>query len=1150
MSKYDPIRKYEWPVDAGNVSPAASAVTSVSGTVNIEGLELLAPTYLLQSDSTLLTNRRVLAGGDGVELTDGGAASTMTIAVDVTDILGTGLAEDGSNNLILPTPGTLTVATANSATAPHTHGVTSSSSPGAAASLLASDANGGLFLDTDTLAVSGLYDAAWVNAGSPDGTAAFKVRAAAVDDLSWVVQKIGSQTADLTRILDTAGDSYWKTTSAGNLESGNPGYTANAAGWQLSPGGDAEFNSVSARGEFKASVFVYGEIHADSGSIAVMDAAVLAEAFTVGGATPGTAPPTANFTVDDDTGDAPHTVNFTDASTGSITSYSWDFDNDGDEDSTDTDPTYIYTEPGVYSPKLTVTGAGGSNSVIKRGLITVTDPALPSETRVTDGLVHLWLFDETAGLVARDSAAGSKYDLYLESLDAVAWRVDVEQPYLGGYLDVTAATILTSTFPATTLIAACQATSEISIEAWIQPANTTQSGRIWSLAADTGNINAELSQAGTALDARCRSTGTNDAGAPGLTSTAGMATTELMHVVFTRSSAGAMKLYVDGVEDSGAALTVAGDFSGWNSGYSISAANIATEDRPWTGRIYLAAVYSKELSSAEVVQNFNAGGGVVTPALTPPVAAFGANVTTISVNDTVTFTDASTNTPTSWYWTFGDGDTSTSQNPNHQYTATGKFTVSLQATNADGSDWEIKVDYITVGASPPTSGYYVSPGGDNNGAGTYADPWRTIDYGVDQLSAGQTLYIMAGTYHETVTVTKNGTAIAPIRVMAYPGASPVLDGEYTLPTGTPITFTNPEVSYLDCTRNAIIDFTNSSYVTFQGLEVKRSRGRAFLINPDSSHITIQDCTAHDNRHAGVSAEGPHVTVSGSIFYRNSDYCTKARANEPTWPPCVRAYQTHSLTVDDCLIYNNWTEGVSLRTVEDCTVQNTIVGDNMRTGIYMNKATGTLVQRNLVFGTLPAFCTNVPKSIGINLESGGGDHRSEDNTVINNICISARQCFESGSAFEPGWGGLVDSTIAGNTFYAYSGAQTIRIAVNPENSGTIFKDNIIVGPAVASGDVATTGITFDYNHWQNLPPSALRGAHDTAGGDPKLWNPESNPTTASITGSTRETYGERFKLLDGSICRNAGVAVAAVTDDFWETARPVGAGTDIGAHERA
>ncbi|MBI9069312.1 MAG: PKD domain-containing protein [Salinivirgaceae bacterium] len=83
-----------------------------------------------------------------------------------------------------------------------------------------------------------------------------------------------------------------------------------------------------------------------------------------------------------------------------------------------------------------------------------------------------------------------------------------------------------------------------------------------------------------------------------------------------------------------------------------------------------------------------------------PVAAFSGTPLTICVGETVTFTDASTNTPTSWLWNFGDAGTSDIQNPTHTYNTPGNYTVTLTATNASGSDSEIKTAYITVNNTP------------------------------------------------------------------------------------------------------------------------------------------------------------------------------------------------------------------------------------------------------------------------------------------------------------------------------------------------------------------------------------------------------------------------------------------------------------------
>ncbi len=68
-------------------------------------------------------------------------------------------------------------------------------------------------------------------------------------------------------------------------------------------------------------------------------------------------------------GPAPLSVGFTDGSTGTISSYTWNF-GDGSS-STLKNPTHTYASPGVYSVTLTVSGSGGTKSVTKSGYIKV-----------------------------------------------------------------------------------------------------------------------------------------------------------------------------------------------------------------------------------------------------------------------------------------------------------------------------------------------------------------------------------------------------------------------------------------------------------------------------------------------------------------------------------------------------------------------------------------------------------------------------------------------------------------------------------------------------------------------------------------------------------------------------------------------------------
>lgn len=97
-------------------------------------------------------------------------------------------------------------------------------------------------------------------------------------------------------------------------------------------------------------------------------------------------PPSASFSVDVDSGNAPLTVNFGNVSDGPITSREWDL-GDGTT-STDQSPNHRYTLAGTYTVQLKVTGPGGTDTSQMADLIAVS-PGPPFSLEVSPSEVTL-----------------------------------------------------------------------------------------------------------------------------------------------------------------------------------------------------------------------------------------------------------------------------------------------------------------------------------------------------------------------------------------------------------------------------------------------------------------------------------------------------------------------------------------------------------------------------------------------------------------------------------------------------------------------------------------------------------------------------------------------------------------------------------------
>ncbi len=131
------------------------------------------------------------------------------------------------------------------------------------------------------------------------------------------------------------------------------------------------------------------------------------EDYTVSFAPPVPLPPVAAFTADNTTIAIGGTVNFTDQSQNTPTSWAWTFPGGTPPSSTDQNPSVVYNGVGVYDVTLQAFNAQGSNTLIKSGYITVTDDPAPPYCVPTANNTNDWIHSITIGGVTHNSGQGS-----------------------------------------------------------------------------------------------------------------------------------------------------------------------------------------------------------------------------------------------------------------------------------------------------------------------------------------------------------------------------------------------------------------------------------------------------------------------------------------------------------------------------------------------------------------------------------------------------------------------------------------------------------------------------------------------------------------------------------------------------------------------
>ena len=225
---------------------------------------------------------------------------------------------------------------------------------------------------------------------------------------------------------------------------------------------------------------------------------------------------------------------------------------------------------------------------------------------------------------------------------------------------------------------------------------------------------------------------------------------------------------------------------------------------------------------------------------------------------------------------------------------------------------------VFVGASSATD-YYVATWGYNSSNGTSLDcAWSTLSHAQGQLSAGDTLYIVNGTYYnDTFMAQVNGTSANPITIKAYNGTPTFVE------TGTVRTLRLFQFHDTNVVANMPGPI---SYYVIDGIRVE-NYSRGIDICYDSHHIDVSNIST-DQCSSGVFAGSNCHDITTTNMHLNGSH----------WNAWYIWHDNYNITATDVYITNQVEHSFfDLHTNNDnITLINcrAIASDDNAPGVYM------------------------------------------------------------------------------------------------------------------------------------------------------------------------------------------------------------------------
>jgi hypothetical protein len=427
-------------------------------------------------------------------------------------------------------------------------------------------------------------------------------------------------------------------------------------------------------------------------------------------------------------------------------------------------------------------------------------------------------------------------------------------------------------------------------------------------------------------------------------------------------------------------------------------------------------------------------------------------------------------------------------------------TFTVEATDDNGTSPTSPA--LKVKTAAQGTAYYVAKSGSNSNAGTAAAPWLTISYAASKVAAGDTVYVGAGTYNESVSITTSGTASAPI----------VFDGQgVAIVDGTGVACcTSPSFvssnGFVGSTTQGLFTLGASAglnYVTVEGFTVQNYKTTStndvpagILIVGGGTGINVLDntvqniqSTAKQSKNAGPNAYGIGVfgtsstALSVNVSYNTVTGCLTGESETTTFNGNVQNFVVSYNTIhgnDNIGMDAIGFEGVG-PTGSDQAKNGDVFGNIIynnsainnpgeqgggqdggydEDGLYCDGCSQVVFERNLVYAN----------DINVEAASEISGEVSSDVIIRNNVTYGANSAgMTVGGYAKSGTGGSTNITIVNNSLYnddlQNTGSGEFQIQYRA--TGIVFENNIVYAGSqgiFTNGYVSGSGVTLDHNDY--------------------------------------------------------------------------------------